>query len=152
MNTARCTRAMPARKMRVELFDEEGNRYTVSFEGQITRDKALRLLDLVELLGGMPSSMSNSEVNKEILEREFSKYDKMRTVIRKHFPLVWFSSRDIQVAYEQEFKEPIGLSTVATYLSRMTTKGLLMRTGASRTLKYKVIANSPTAIIKRQQP
>ena len=43
---------MPARKMRVELFDNEGNRYTVAFEGQITRDKALRLLDLVELLGG----------------------------------------------------------------------------------------------------
>ena len=45
---------MPARKMRVELFDSEGNRYTIAFEGQVTRDKALRLLDLVELLGGMP--------------------------------------------------------------------------------------------------
>ena len=46
---------MPARKMRVELFDSDGNRYTIAFEGQVTRDKALRLLDLVELLGGAPS-------------------------------------------------------------------------------------------------
>ena len=38
---------MPARKMRVELFDNEGNRYTIAFEGQITREKAIRLLDLV---------------------------------------------------------------------------------------------------------
>ena len=45
---------MPARKMRVELFDSDGNRYTIAFEGQVTRDKALRLLDLVELLGGTP--------------------------------------------------------------------------------------------------
>ena len=45
---------MPARKMRVELFDSDGNRYTIAFEGQVTRDKALRLLDLVELLGGAP--------------------------------------------------------------------------------------------------
>ena len=37
---------MPARKMRVELFDSEGNRYSISFEGQVTRDKAVRLLDL----------------------------------------------------------------------------------------------------------
>ncbi|MGB9740434.1 MAG: hypothetical protein ACP5IM_00625 [Candidatus Bathyarchaeia archaeon] len=140
---------MPTRKMRVELFDEEGNRYTISFEGQITREKALRLLDLVELLGGVPSNMGNPEVNKEILERELSKYDKIRMITQKHFPLVWFSSRDIQIAYEQEFKEPIGLSTVATYLSRMATKGLLMRAGTSKTLKYKLITSSPKAIIKR---
>ena len=53
---------MPARKMRVELFDSEGNRYTVAFEGQITRDKALRLLDLVELLGGMPGENPTSGI------------------------------------------------------------------------------------------
>ncbi len=46
---------MPARKIRVELFDSDGNRYTIAFEGQVTRDKALRLLDLVELLGGAPN-------------------------------------------------------------------------------------------------
>ena len=50
---------MPARKIRVELFDSDGNRYTIAFEGQVTRDKALRLLDLVELLGGAPSEGPN---------------------------------------------------------------------------------------------
>jgi hypothetical protein len=138
--------------MRVEVFDEEGNRYTVSFEGQITREKALRLLDLVELLGGLPASGSNPGINREILEREFSKYDKVRIVVQKHFPLVWFNSRDIQIAYEQEFKEPIGLSTVATYLSRMAIKGILMKAGSSRTLKYKLTTSSPKAIIERQTP
>ena len=51
---------MPARKMRVELFDNDGNRYTIAFEGQVTRDKALRLLDLVELLGGVPTEDSSA--------------------------------------------------------------------------------------------
>jgi hypothetical protein len=138
--------------MRVELFDEEGNRYTVSFEGQITREKALRLLDLVELLGGVPASGGNPGMSREIFEGESSKYDKVRMVVQKHFPLVWFTSRDIQAAYEQEFKEPIGLSTVATYLSRMTIKGILMRAGASGTLKYKLATSSPKAIIERQAP
>ena len=54
---------MPARKMRVELFDSEGNRYTIAFEGQITRDKAVRLLDLVELLGGMPGENANPGIS-----------------------------------------------------------------------------------------
>jgi len=142
---------MPARKMRVELFDEDGNRYTISFEGQITREKALRLLDLVELLGGVPAGRGN-EINNEVSENEFSKYDKVRVVIKKHFPLVWFTSYDVQLAYEQEFKEPIGLSTVATYLSRMSSKGLLLRAGASRTLKYKLSTSYPKAIIERQTP
>ncbi|MEM3442342.1 MAG: hypothetical protein QXM86_00585 [Candidatus Bathyarchaeia archaeon] len=143
---------MPARKMRVDIFDEEGNRYTVSFEGQVTREKALRLLDLIELLGGVPTDMGNSGANKEILEKEFSKYDKVRMIVQKHFSLVWFTSRDIQLAYEQEFKEPISLSTVATYLSRMTFKGMIMKAGASRTLKYKLLTSSSKAIIEKSAP
>lgn len=50
---------MPAKKMRVEVFDGGGNRYTITFDGQVTREKALRLLDIVELLGGMPSVDNN---------------------------------------------------------------------------------------------
>src|SRR3972149_1055546 len=105
---------MPARKMRVELFDSEGNRYTVAFEGQITRDKALRLLDLVELLGGMPGENQNIGAGSIPATAGSSRWEKVQSVILKSFPLVWFSSKDIQSAYEQELKEPVGLSTVST--------------------------------------
>jgi predicted transcriptional regulator len=63
---------------------------------------------------------------------------------------VWFSSREVQSVYEQEFKEPISLSTVATYLSRMTEKGFLMKVGSSRSLKYKLAAGSSQATVKQQ--
>jgi len=138
--------------MRVELFDGEGNRYTVVFEGQITREKALRLLDLVELLGGMPSGGGNPGVNVAVAGNEFSKCDKVRMLVQKHFPIVWFSSREVQSVYEQEFKEPINLSTVATYLARMTNKGILVKAGASNRLKYKVAPSFPQATLKQQMP
>jgi len=141
---------MPARKMRVELFDSEGNRYTVAFEGQITRDKALRLLDLVELLGGMPGEGTPSGVGTGLTNNFSSRFDKVRLVIQKSFPLIWFSSKDIQSFYEQELKEPIGLSTVSTYLSRMTNKGLLLRSGGPNNLKYKSVSNAPQATIKQR--
>jgi hypothetical protein len=141
---------MPTKKMRIELFDEEGNRYTIAFEGQISREKALRLLDLVELLGGMPSGGSNSGVNAAVAGNGLSKYDKVRMVLQKQFPVVWFSSREVQSVYEQELKEPISLSTVATYLSRMTRKGILMKTGASNRLKYKIVPSSSQATLKQQ--
>lgn len=131
---------MPARKMRVELFDTEGNRYTISFEGQVTRDKALRLLDLVELLGGMPAGDANVGVHTT---RALSKFDKVRKIIQKHFPIVWFSSREVQTVYEEELKEPIGLSTVATYLSRMARRGIVLKMGGSNKLKYKVVLDTP---------
>lgn len=140
---------MPARKMRVDLFDNEGNRYTISFEGQITREKALRLLDLLELLGGMPSGV-NSEANTADITKDWSKYDKVRIVIQKHFPMVWFTSRDVQSIFEQEFKEPISISTVATYLTRMANKGLLVKTGSSNRLKYKVVLSPPQMAFKQQ--
>jgi hypothetical protein len=135
---------MPARKMRVELFDGEGNKYSVAFEGQITREKALRLLDLVELLGGSV----NPETDSMMANNRFSKYEKVRVLIQKAFPIVWFSSKEVQAAYEQELKEPISLSTVATYFSRMANKGLLMKAGAPNRLKYKLVQRIPQTVIK----
>jgi hypothetical protein len=141
---------MPARKMRVELFDSEGNRYTVAFEGQITRDKALRLLDLVELLGGMPGENQSSGVGNTKAATSSSRFEKVRVLLQKSFPLVWFSSKDIQSFYEQELKEPIGLSTVSTYLSRLAGKGFLVRTGGPNNLKYKISTATPQAVIKQR--
>lgn len=142
---------MPARKMRVELFDSEGNKYSVSFEGQMTRDKAMRLLDLVELLGGAPSTSPTPSTNPGIMQ-QLSKFDRMRGIVQKHFPIVWFSSREVESVYEQELKEPINLSTVATYLARMADKGVLQRTGPSNNLKYKLAPALPQATLKQRVP
>ena len=141
---------MPARKMRVELFDSDGNRYTIAFEGQVTRDKALRLLDLVELLGGgVAGEGQTASQSTSMPSRILSRFEKVQLVIQKSFPLIWFSSKDIQSIYEQDLKEPVSLSTVSTYLSRMTAKGMLLRTGGSNNLKYKTAPSIPQAIKQR---
>jgi hypothetical protein len=141
---------MPVRKMRVELLDSDGNRYTIAFEGQITRDKAVRLLDLVELLGGMPNDTNNAVPNLGAANNGFSKYDKVRMIVQRSLPLVWFSSKDVQATYEQEFKEPMSLSTAATYLSRLANRGVRAKTGASNSLKYKLAQSLPQAQLKHQ--
>jgi len=141
---------VPARKMRVELFDSDGNRYTIAFEGQVTRDKALRLLDLVELLGGAPGENPITTSSTPIANRSLSRFEKVQLVIQKNYPLIWFSSKEIQLTYEQELKEPVALSTISTYLSRMAVKGLLMRTGGQNSLKYKTAPNIPQEILKQR--
>jgi len=126
---------VPARKMRVEVFDGSGNRYTVTFEGHVTREKAIRLLDIVELLGGIPEEENPEWVN---VSSKRSKVDRVRWVVEKHFPIMWFTSRDVQSAYEQEFKHPINLSTVSTYLSRMADRRILAKSGTSNRRRYRV--------------
>jgi hypothetical protein len=126
---------MPAKKIRVEVFDGGGNRYTITFEGQVTRDKALRLLDIVELLGGMPGV--NTRGNQTI--SELSKLDRLRFIVEKNFPMVWFSSKDAQKLYEKELKEPIKLSTISTYLSRMVNRGILTSNNTSKKIQYRMV-------------
>jgi hypothetical protein len=125
---------MPTKKMRVEIFNN-GDRYTITFEGQVTRDKALRLLDLVELLGGMPT------VNPESVRSasEITKIEKVRLAAEKNFPVGWFSSKELQAAYEKQFNEPIRLSTASTYLSRLADRGFFIKKGASNQLRYRIM-------------
>ncbi len=137
---------MPARKMRFEVFDNEGNKYSIAFEGNITRDKVLKILDMIELLGGVSSEINSSMLN--ISNFENSKYNKVLNVIQKYFPISWFSSKDIQETYENEFGEPISLSTVATYLARMANRGLLIKTGSQNRLRYKIALKLSNATLK----
>jgi hypothetical protein len=125
---------MPTKKMRVEIFNN-GDRYTITFEGQVTRDKALRLLDLVELLGGMPTVNPESTRSAS----EMSKIEKVRLAAEKNFPVGWFSSKELQAAYEKQFNEPIRLSTASTYLSRLADRGFFIKKGASNKLRYRIV-------------
>jgi hypothetical protein len=138
---------MPVKKMRVEVFNGSGNRYTITFEGNVTRENALRLFDLIELLGGIPRGNPSP---KETLST-LSKFDKLRLILEKHFPIVWFSSKDAQLVYEQEFKEPISLSTVATYLSRMADRGILTKGGASDGRRYRLAMRISPSISKSRK-
>ncbi len=119
--------------MRVEVFDRGGDRYVITVEGQVTREKAYRVFDLIELLGGIPnSSLRNSSA-------ELSKIDRVRSIVERYFPLVWFSSKDVQFTYERELGESIKLSTVSTYLSRLVDRGFLMVEGGPNAKRYRMI-------------
>ena len=126
---------MPIQKMRVEVFNEVGDKYTITFNGRITKDKAIRLLDLVELLGGMPNT--GNDLSWDWRKGNLTKFERLRLVIETHFPLVWFVSNEAQSAYEIEFKEPIRLSTVSTYLSRMVERGILLKNREDNRIRFR---------------
>ena len=126
--------SVPAKKMRVEVFDELGNRYTITFEGRVTRDKALRIFDMVELLGGMPTVQPQLEHGNLL-----SKVDKVRHIIERQFPVTWFNANEVKSTYEGELGESIGMSTVCTYLSRLADRGLLLKNRRSKKVQYRLV-------------
>ncbi|MCW3981837.1 MAG: hypothetical protein NWE81_01795 [Candidatus Bathyarchaeota archaeon] len=135
---------MPSKKIRVEVFDEEGNRYSIALEGVVTREKALRLFDIIELLGGVRDSLGQNST-----PTDGSKFEKTKAIIETYFPFIWFSSGEIQASFEREFSEPVPLSTVSTYLSRMTCRGLLISKGPRNCRRYRAIAKSRLEALRK---
>jgi len=127
---------MPAKKVKVDINDGEGNKFTVTFEGKVTRKKVMQLFDLVEILGGVPQEtvVDDNSINH-------TKFDRVHQIIKKYFRVGWFSSKEVLSKYRSQYDEEIGLSTVSTYLSRLFKRGFLQRTGKRRK-RYKLIRES----------
>ena len=134
---ARKAGPMPPRKLKIELQDWEGTKYVLSVEGHITREKLAALLELVERLGGLSGP---EELAWRPSPSDMTVYEKLQLVIERYFPATWFTSREVKEVYEQEFGEPIKLSTVSTYLARMVERGLLVRAGPASARRYRLRA------------
>jgi len=112
---------LPKRRIKIEFDDGEGGIYRISMEGNLSRDKVLKIIDMAEMIGG------KSEVNQQIILSKNTTFGRLYALIEKKFTFGSFTSTDILEAYEDEYNTPIRLSTISTYLQRLTEKGLLTR-------------------------
>lgn len=133
---------MPVRKMKVEVYDESGNRYTISFEGRVTKEKAQKIFDIIELLGGIPVAEPST------FSQDISKIEKVLFVVKKNFPISWFSAREAQDVYEKETSESISLSAISTYLSRLAERGILIKKKDENRIFFKLVSQELREIIK----
>lgn len=129
---------MPPRKLKIELHDHEGTKYVFTVEGRLTRDKVARILEMVEILGGVPEE----ELILPPPPSEMTLYERLKMLIERYLTDTWFTSRDVKDLYEQEYGEPVKLSTVSTYLARMVDRGLLVRAGPSSGRRYRLRAEA----------
>ena len=123
---------MTNRKLKIEFNNGDGNKISVTISGQFKRDKVIQLLEYSDLLDG------NSEINEEKLLTDLSKIEKLQLIIKRKFPIGWFNSQEMMIAYEDILNEPIGLSTVSTYLYRLVGKRVLIRSGSLAERRYKL--------------
>jgi hypothetical protein len=121
---------MTRKKIRIDLEDSEGAKYNFSLEGNVTRDKMLKIFELMDLI--------NIEEPEESPQLD-SIGSKIWYMVDKHFPLGKFTSSEMLEKYEDEYGVPIKLSIISTYLARFATKGKIVRERQGREWAYQVI-------------
>ncbi|MDA4128474.1 MAG: BlaI/MecI/CopY family transcriptional regulator [Thaumarchaeota archaeon] len=109
------------RKVKIELQDEDGTKYTLALEGSLSRDKVLKIMDLMELMD-LPVDQSYA---KSPDKNTF--FGKVLGLIEASFNAGQFSSSDVAREFEELHGQPVRLSTISTYLFRLVDKKYLRR-------------------------
>ena len=112
------------------MEDSDGARYDIKLEGNVTRDKVLKIFEMMDLM--------NIEEEQEVTNMD-SVGSKIWHIVDKFFPMGKFTSTNILEKYEDEYNEPVKLSIISTYLSRFSTKGRVNRTRTGREWTYQII-------------
>ena len=122
---------MARKKIRIQLDDGQGGKYSLSVEGNVTREKIIKVFELMELLD-MEKVEDGVNLN--------SVGSKIWNLVDNKFSFGDFTSSELLEAYEDEFNEPVKLSVISTYLSRFTDRGTLERKRNSREWLYRKMA------------
>jgi hypothetical protein len=121
---------MARKRIRIDLEDSDGAKYNFCLEGNVTREKMLKIFELMNLM-----NIEEPEATTHL----DSIGAKVWHVIDKNFPIGKFTSSMILEKYEDEYEEPIKLSVISTYLSRFTVKGKVAREKQGKEWTYQIL-------------
>jgi len=121
---------MAKKRIRIDMEDSDGARYDIKIEGNVTRDKVLKIFEMMDLM--------NIEEEQQTTNMD-SVGSKIWHIVDKFFPMGKFTSTTILEKYEDEFNEPVKLSVISTYLSRFSSKGRIDRVRTGREWTYQAI-------------
>ena len=120
---------MAKKRIRIDMEDTDGARYDIKLEGNVTREKVLKIFEMMDLMNIEEQETTNMD----------SIGSKIWYIIDKFFPMGKFTSTNILEKYEDEYNEPVKLSIISTYLSRFSTKGKVDRIRTGREWTYQAI-------------
>ena len=122
---------MTNKRIRIGMEDSDGAKYDIKLEGNVTREKVLKIFEMMDLM--------NIEEEQPETTNMDSIGSKIWFIVDKFFPMGKFTSTNILEKYEDEFNEPIKLSIISTYLSRFASKGRVDRSRTGREWTYQSI-------------
>jgi len=121
---------MGRKRIRIGFEDSDGAKYNLNLEGNVTREKMLKIFDLMKLL--------DIEESPKVPNLD-TMGGRIWNVVDKHYPIGKFTSSKILEKYEDEYDEPIKLSIISTYLARFASKRKIERSKTGREWTYQTI-------------
>jgi len=121
---------MKQKRIRINLEDADGAKFKFDIEGNVTKDKVLKLFELMDLMN------IEEEQNTPDLD---SIGGKIWNIIENSFPTGRFTSSTVLEEYEDEYNKPIKLSVVSTYLATFASRNKIQRTRVGREWSYQII-------------
>jgi predicted transcriptional regulator len=135
------------KKIKIQLEDAEGGKYNLSLEGNLSKEKIMKVFELMDLINLGGGKSSNGHIDTDSQNKNLvSVGSKIWGIIENKFPYNTFTSSDILEIYEDEYNEPIQLSIISTYLSRYSDRGKLARNRKGKEWIYKIITRSSQVI------
>jgi len=131
---------MKQKRIRINLEDADGAKFKFDIEGNVTKDKVLKLFELMDVM----------DIEQE---QETPNFDtlggKIWYIIENYFPTGRFTSSLVLQKYEDEYnepdavyherkKEPIKLSVISTYLARFASQNKIKREKTGREWSYQI--------------
>jgi Penicillinase repressor len=108
------------KRIKIELEDEEGTKYTLALEGKVSREKLMKAVDMLEVMD-IPLEPSRRAPD------EGTFFGKTMTLLETTFAAGDFSSSDVAREFEDKYNQPVKLSTISTYLARLAEKQYIRR-------------------------
>ena len=120
---------MNQKRIRIDVHDKDGAKYDFKIEGNIPKEKALKIFELMDLIN----------IEEEQTPNLDSIGGKIWNIIENSFLVGKFTSSEILEKYEDEYNEPIKLSVISTYLARFSSRNKIERTRTGREWSYQII-------------
>ena len=120
---------MNQKRIRIDVQDKDGAKYDFKIEGNVTKEKVLKIFELMDLINIEEDQAPNLD----------SVGGKIWNVTENSFPTGRFTSSEVLEKYEDEYNEPIKLSVVSTYLARFASRNKVERTRTGREWSYQII-------------
>jgi len=130
------------KRIKIELEDDEGTKYTLALEGTVSRDKLMKAMDMLEVMD-VPLEHSPRSPDQGTF------FGKVQTLLETTFAAGDFSSSDVAREFEDKYGQPVKLSTISTYLARLSDRQYIKRERFGNSWVYRRVYLKPAQVAER---
>jgi len=122
------------KKIKIELEDENGEKYNLSLQGNLSKEKIMNVIEFVQIF-----EKNSIDGVFEHKKNEIKLGSKLWNLIIGNFRYHTFTSSDLWKIYKEVFYESVQLSIISIYLSRFYDKKQLNRTKNGKQWVYTLV-------------